>query len=101
MYLNSVEALLQDRFIMIFTAHNCSFALSMALLCIFYAPDILPLHDMETTIGSIHRARQMMEPWAKIDGIVRANMMRLDDLMHLNGVFPQDMEGNVAVLNTG
>lgn len=72
----------------------------MALLCIFDAPGILPLHDVGSTMGAIHRARQMMEPWAKVDNIVRANMTRLNGLMHLKGVFPRETQGNVDVLNT-
>ncbi len=62
----------------------------MLLLCVFDAEEIRPLHDIETTVRSIQRVRQLMEPWAKLDLSVAANMRRMDDLMLLKGVQVQE-----------
>lgn len=58
----------------------------MLLLCISDVDEFRPLHEMETTIDTIQRVRNLMDPWAKLDLTIAANMRRLDDLMQLKGI---------------
>jgi hypothetical protein len=58
----------------------------MLLLCVFDSDEIQPLHNLETTIDSIRRVRQLLEPWVNLDLTVSANIQRLDNLMRLKGI---------------
>ena len=62
----------------------------MVLLCILDAGGIRALHDMDATVSTIQKTRQLMEPWGKLDLTVAANLRRLDDLMRSKGILLEE-----------
>ncbi|EXJ80115.1 hypothetical protein A1O1_08257 [Capronia coronata CBS 617.96] len=81
LHLRSLEALLQDRHLMLFTNQISCFAFTTMLLCTVDHPKLMQCQHPPTSMAAAQRARDLLTVWADEDTNVSAMVSRLDDLL--------------------